>query len=567
MWWLVLPLVLALLGPGCGSESSRSSDGGSATTEPVLLSEAQLHDALLTPDDLSEGWQAAPVEDPWTELEDMVFDQTCEGGHAAVKEETHDAEAVKLQSVAFGTVLQGLVAAEDATEHLADLEAAFDSCVGDLETDTSEQGFVGEGSIVEVSVPDDLGDDAVGYQFTSEGTMGGEPFAMEIDDVFVRNGLTLEVYEFGNLAPSETPGELPDELVAVIEAGDAKVTDVTTSPPSAEEPADETTTTTAAPSPRSPLDDVLLTLDDLPDGWVVSARAGTDELGTLGPGADFLCPSGEPSVKDEEHGGAGVSFMQPDAPTATILVEVLTSAPDAEEHMADIRSTFDSCLGQTWTSQIAGDEVEVALTATSPETVGDETFGYRMDLEATEGPNELTFDWVFVRNGDVVELWCATLSSELDASLFTDLVRAGDAKVTEAAAAGAGTETTAGPPLAKDDFVAQANSICAATHEELRNLDMPPFPAEGDVVALQEYLATLSAKEVPLLRAMLDELRLLEPPAEDRARIEAAWDDFDSLVDSFETTPSNLMIVLFPEDPELYGYGLTECFVEELSLL
>lgn len=194
----------------------------------------------------------------------------------------------------------------------------------------------------------------------------------------------------------------------------------------------EATTTTA---PRvldaTELDAALLTLGDLPPGWVEMPPEDSESPTTE------LCPGGQTPLKQEEHPTAEVSFSQGDY--GPIIGQGLASAPDTEAHFDDITQAFDSCIGQTWTEDFDGTTVELTMTEVSSAQVGDETAAYRMSGSDSEGLITLTGDYVVVMNGSVGEVYFGVSiaspmlpTSPLDPAEFSTIIETGNAKVDEA---------------------------------------------------------------------------------------------------------------------------------------
>jgi hypothetical protein len=107
--------------------------------------------------------------------------------------------------------------------------------------------------------------------------------------------------------------------------------------------------------------------------------------------------------------------------------------------------------------------------------------------------------------------------------------------------AACGDDTAA---LSKEDFVAQADAICAANndeldpiftaaYEDLEGLDMDD-PANQQEVAVRFAEAMDQAE--PLMRQQVEDLRALAPPESDGELIDTMLDDLDAGVTAFVTT-------------------------------
>lgn len=205
---------------------------------------------------------------------------------------------------------------------------------------------------------------------------------------------------------------------------------------SSDEGSDEAsaTTPTTVPVPvildQAQLNGLLLTVGDLPPGWVL-----TPPEASTGSSTDTLCPDGQATVESEQHPTVETSFAQGE--TGPFVYQALSSAEDAEAHFADVTQAFDSCLGQTWTEDMDGSPMDVSLNQVSSVQVGDETAAYRLSGSSSEAEVALTADFVLVLNGTVVELYSGIsvtspyLSTEqLDPEQFSTIIETANDKVT-----------------------------------------------------------------------------------------------------------------------------------------
>jgi hypothetical protein len=334
-------------------------------------------------------------------------------------------------------------------------------------------------------------------------------------------------------------------------------------------------TTTLVMLDSAQLERALLTASDLPAGWY-PAGSGSGSSSLLG--TDQLCPTAAQALKNEEHDNSEAQFSQ--GMLGPFFFQGLAAAPDAEAHLADLKTVVDSCVGQTWTTEISGTSVSFTLTDQAGAGVGDESFAFRMVGEGGSDSSSatLTFDFAFVRNGSVVESYGGASvrspdgSGTLDADQFAGLIRTGNDKVTAALASApdeatsTSTSTTVGPPLTKAEFLARANGVCRATKDQMKTIDIP-YPSKMTDAETRDYYVKFGAQAIPMLRDMLAQLRTLTPPVEDQARITAAWKEMEALFRSLEADPVWMMIQVLPEDKEMYDYGLTDCFVDHVDLL
>jgi hypothetical protein len=128
------------------------------------------------------------------------------------------------------------------------------------------------------------------------------------------------------------------------------------------------------------------------------------------------------------------------------VYQSLISAPDAESHLAELRTAFDTCVGQTWTDDMGGEIMTLSLAEVSTTPVGDSTVGYRLtgsgSISGTGEMMGLTADFVLVRNGTVIEMYAGmsvatTLGGEsLSPSEFSSIIETGNGKVQRIASEG-----------------------------------------------------------------------------------------------------------------------------------
>lgn len=177
------------------------------------------------------------------------------------------------------------------------------------------------------------------------------------------------------------------------------------------------------------LTDTLLTITDLPPGWSKSP------VDTSGSGsAQFLCPLGATADRTESHPTAYVMFQQSEM--GPLLVQELSSAPDAEAHFADAQRVFDSCVSQTWDEDFGGTSVPVTMTQVSGATAGERSISYRISGTDSSGEVSLTMDFTLVTRSTVLEMYAVmNLSSpyltiaQMTPAEFSGVVAKGDAKV------------------------------------------------------------------------------------------------------------------------------------------
>ena len=95
--------------------------------------------------------------------------------------------------------------------------------------------------------------------------------------------------------------------------------------------------------------------------------------------------------------------------------------------------------------------------------------------------------------------------------------------------------------LTKDEFIAQADAICAAATAELDEMSEPVWASleglDDDDPASEEVIyaafVELMDQGAPILREQLADLRDLNPPRQDRELIETLIDDQEAAIDYF----------------------------------
>ena len=218
-------LTAALAGCGSGGHSS----GTTATTSPtVVLTPAQLDDALLAVGDLPSGWG---LHDSTTDTTELTFgmgqdnsSSWCPAGTAALRTETHgEAEVIFSQSDSNSELQQALGSAPDAGVHFADIKGAFSSCVGQT-WNTDYGGASLTWTMAERSGPT-IADESASYQVAVTVNQSGSKTTGSIMATLARRSTVVELYSYSP-NPMVTAGELsPEGFMAIVTTGDQKVAD------------------------------------------------------------------------------------------------------------------------------------------------------------------------------------------------------------------------------------------------------------------------------------------------------------------------------------------------------
>ena len=227
--WAALGCAVAITAAVAGCGSTGSPSGTTASTSPtVVLTPAQLDDALLTVADLPSGWE---LHDSTTDTTELTFgmgqdnsSSWCPAGTAALRTETHGvAEVIFTQSDSNSGLTQALGSAPDAGVHFADIEQAFSSCVGQTwKTDAGGASLTW--TMAETSDPT-IADESASYQVTLTVTNANRNVSGSVKATLVRRSSVVELYSYSP-NPMVTMGELSSEdFTAIVTTGDRKVAD------------------------------------------------------------------------------------------------------------------------------------------------------------------------------------------------------------------------------------------------------------------------------------------------------------------------------------------------------
>jgi hypothetical protein len=121
-----------------------------------------------------------------------------------------------------------------------------------------------------------------------------------------------------------------------------------------------------------------------------------------------------------------------------------------------------------------------------------------------------------------------------------------------------GPESTT-PPLARAQFLAQANEICRATTRAIAEQTEQTGSGNLDAGAGGDRQKLVDAIE-PVARLALARLRNLTPPPEDAALVRAGLDAMQAAVDALRRDPAAQLDPVGLDRPDLFAYGLTGCF-------
>lgn len=110
--------------------------------------------------------------------------------------------------------------------------------------------------------------------------------------------------------------------------------------------------------------------------------------------------------------------------------------------------------------------------------------------------------------------------------------------------------------IAKSEFLAQGNAICAAG-----NLAVDSIGKSLDPNDEEQLLSAIEEQVVPLVRTQIEDLRELGYPEGDEELLEAMYDDTGEVLDAWADDPALAIDDerMAPINERLADYGLTEC--------
>ena len=128
---------------------------------------------------------------------------------------------------------------------------------------------------------------------------------------------------------------------------------------------------------------------------------------------------------------------------------------------------------------------------------------------------------------------------------------------TSTATTGPETSTTApAPALTKEQFIAQADAICAAGDETINAAVQALGNGQPSHADLQQFAQIA----VPALQEQVDAIRALPPPSGDEEQITAMLDAVQDGVDKIKSDPSAIEADPLKQADQLaQDYGLQQC--------
>ncbi len=127
---------------------------------------------------------------------------------------------------------------------------------------------------------------------------------------------------------------------------------------------------------------------------------------------------------------------------------------------------------------------------------------------------------------------------------------------TSTATTGAQTSTAAAPALTKEQFIAQADAICAASDKSLNTAIQGLGNGQPSSADLQQF----SQIAVPALQEEVDAIRALPAPSGDEQQITAMLDAVQGGIDKIQSDPAAIESDPLDEASQLAkDYGLQQC--------
>ena len=132
----------------------------------------------------------------------------------------------------------------------------------------------------------------------------------------------------------------------------------------------------------------------------------------------------------------------------------------------------------------------------------------------------------------------------------------GEDETTSTATTASETTTASAPALTKEQFIAQADAICAAGDKTIN----AAVQVLGDGQPSQADLEQFAQIAVPALQVQVDAIRALPPPSGDEEQITAMLDAVQDGVDKIKSDPSAIEADPLKQADQLaQDYGLQQC--------
>lgn len=211
-----------------------------------------------------------------------------------------------------------------------------------------------------------------------------------------------------------------DDRARTVEGLTETETTATTAPATAD---DDTTSPEEEPAASGDLDDLVLTLDDMPSGWTTAPELSEgDDDDTAGSDTSFCgVDDAELDIDDEATRSAEAAFKESDF--GPFVLHAIGEVPDpavAEQALDTMLDAASQC--EEWTeTDDEGAEITYSISPLSFDNVGDDTIAFRMSADTEMMP--LTIDMVMWKQGSYLSLVSVFgVGGGSDADLLTELV-------------------------------------------------------------------------------------------------------------------------------------------------
>lgn len=124
-----------------------------------------------------------------------------------------------------------------------------------------------------------------------------------------------------------------------------------------------------------------------------------------------------------------------------------------------------------------------------------------------------------------------------------------------------GDDEESSPPLTKEEFITQADEICAAGDEEISAAATEQFGDLAEEPPVEDQEAFLSDVVASNYEGQLDDLRALNPPEEDAEQVETIFNALDELTVQLQEDPGTVLEATEPPEASQLAqdYGLQNC--------
>ncbi len=127
-------------------------------------------------------------------------------------------------------------------------------------------------------------------------------------------------------------------------------------------------------------------------------------------------------------------------------------------------------------------------------------------------------------------------------------------------AAGCGEDDSSEPPLTKEEFITQADQICAESDQALTQAAQDEFGTSGAQPPREDQEAFISSVVAPELADQREQIAALNPPEEDSEQIGELLSALEELAAEAESNPGSVLEGEQTQAAELAGaYGFTVC--------